>query len=155
MGVAAADACEQSGLSIARLSDRTFRKLRKIFPGFLNVGNPVDLWGAANFDYYEASLRTVLEDDGVDIVIAILHLVPGILGGKNELETDRLGIIPELSKQFKDKTVVVEIAGDKDYYEAAKKYLEERSIPVFMPVEPGIEAVAYAYRCRQYMVRPE
>jgi acyl-CoA synthetase (NDP forming) len=155
MGVAAADACELSGLNVARLSDRTYGKLKGIFPGFLKPGNPVDLWGAANFDYYEASLRTVLEDDGVDIVIAILHLVPGIIGGKNELETDRLGIIPELSKQFKDKTVIVEIAGDKGYFEAAKKYLEERSIPVFMPVEPGIEAVAYAYRCRQYMVRPE
>ncbi len=155
MGVAAADACELSGLQIARLSDRTYGKLKKIFPGFLKAGNPVDLWGAANLDYYETSLRAVLEDEGVDIVIAILHLVPGIFGGKNELDTDRLGIIPELSKQFKNKTVVVEIAGDKDYYETAKKYLEERSVPVFLPVEPGIEAVACAYRCRQYMVRPE
>ena len=155
MGVAAADACELSGLKIARLSDRTYGKLKKVFPSFLKAGNPVDLWGAANFDYYEISLRAVLEDEGVDIVIAILHLVPGIFGGKNELDTDRLGIIPELSKQFKHKTVVVEIAGDKAYFEAVKEYLEERSVPVFMPVEPGIEAVAYAYRCRQYMARPD
>ena len=154
MGVAAADACELSGLNVARLSDRTYGKLKAIFPGFLKPGNPIDLWGAANFDYYETVLRSVLEDDGVDIVIAILHLVPGILGGKHELDTDRLGIIPGLSKQFPNKTVVVEIAGDKDYYEAAKKYLEERSVPVFMPVEPGIQTVAYAYRCRQYMDRP-
>jgi acyl-CoA synthetase (NDP forming) len=128
--------------------------LKRIFPGFLKPGNPIDLWGAANFDYYETSLRAVLEDEGVDIVIAILHLVPGILGGKHELDTARLGIIPELSKQFPKKPIVVEIAGDKDYYEAAKKYLEERSMPVFMPVEPGIEAVAYAYRCLRYMDRP-
>ncbi|RPJ63590.1 MAG: hypothetical protein EHM12_01915 [Dehalococcoidia bacterium] len=155
MGVAAADACERSGLKVAQLSDRTYELLNKVFPSFLKAGNPIDMWGAPNFEVYETCLRRVLEDDGVDIVISILHLIKGTARGKGMLKVEDLGAIPELLKEFPDKMLIAEIAGEKDFYEEAKKYLEERSVPVFLPVEPGIEAAAYAYRCRQYMSRPD
>ncbi len=157
MGIIAADACERLGLKVAELSKSSYIRLAEIFPSYINVGNPVDIWGAAAahgiYEAYKTGLRVALEDEGVDIVLSIMNLSPETVMGKRELDVDKLVFIPELSRQYPDKAVIVVISGDKSYYEAAKKYLEERSVPVFLPVEPGVEAVAYAYYCRRYLNR--
>lgn len=155
MGIVAADACERLGLRIAELSPEAFDKLSAIFPDYVNVGNPIDIWGAALvhgvYQAYRTGMQAALEDDGIDVVYPILTLSPRSVFSTEEFDPEGLSFIPELSRQYPHKVVMVGISGDKAYYEVAKKYLEERSIPVYLPVEPALEALAYVSRCRQYM----
>ena len=155
MGIVAADASAGLGLKMATLSAASYQSLSEIFPSYLNVGNPVDIWGAAITigvsEAYGTGLRVVLEDEGVDAVLCIMNLAPETALGKHEIDVNKLDFIPELVKEHPGKLVMVAISGDKAYYEAAKKYLEERSVPVFLPVEPGLEALANLIKCRQYL----
>ncbi|MCL6610840.1 MAG: acetate--CoA ligase family protein [Peptococcaceae bacterium] len=82
-GIALLDAMEQCGLVPARLSPLTMEMIKEIFPGWLEVSNPIDLWPSVmKYGYervYLPVLRRVLEDPGVDMVacISVAHSVPG------------------------------------------------------------------------------
>lgn len=70
-GILATDACVAQGLALPSLAERTRARLRKILPPEASLGNPVDLIASATPERYEASLRFVLGDPGIDAVIAI------------------------------------------------------------------------------------
>ncbi|MFO7535214.1 MAG: acetate--CoA ligase family protein [Kiritimatiellia bacterium] len=71
-GIMAADAIEREGLSFAKLTDETMKKLASRLPPAANVTNPVDVLGDALADRYEFAIDTVLDDPGVDIVLVLL-----------------------------------------------------------------------------------
>ncbi|RSD11655.1 bifunctional acetate--CoA ligase family protein/GNAT family N-acetyltransferase [Amycolatopsis eburnea] len=69
-GVLAADACEREGLVMAELSQDTRDRLAKLLPAEAAVHNPVDTTAAVRAEVFADALRAVLDDDGVDAVIA-------------------------------------------------------------------------------------
>jgi acetyltransferase len=71
-GIMAADAVEREGLTFAKLSAETERKLAGRLPAAANVHNPVDVLGDALADRYEFALDTVLDDPNVDTVVVLL-----------------------------------------------------------------------------------
>ncbi len=71
-GIMAADAIEQRGLTFAKLSEETTKKLAEKLPPAANVYNPVDVLGDALADRYEFALDVVLDDPNVDSVIVLL-----------------------------------------------------------------------------------
>ncbi len=71
-GIMAADAVEREGLTFAKLTDETMKKLAARLPPAANTNNPVDVLGDALADRYEFALDTVLDDPGVDIVLVLL-----------------------------------------------------------------------------------
>jgi acetyl coenzyme A synthetase (ADP forming)-like protein len=70
-GILAADACEGSGLELARLSDATRAELRSFLPSSASVGNPVDMLASAPATDYARTLAAVLGDESVDSVLTI------------------------------------------------------------------------------------
>ena len=71
MGVAIADACIDYGLEVARLSESTLRRLKKIVPqAGTCVDNPVDIGMASSFDIKVSAkaIEALAEDDQVDII---------------------------------------------------------------------------------------
>ena len=70
-GILATDACVAQGLELPALSERTRARLRAILPPEASLGNPVDLIASATPERFEAALRFVLADPGIDAVIAI------------------------------------------------------------------------------------
>ena len=52
-----------------------------------------------------------------------------------------------------DKPILIGISGDKESYEAAKTFLENRSVPVYLPVEGACEALSTMYRCSRFISR--
>ena len=46
LGIVALDGCQQSGLELGELSANTEKLLDAIFPSWLNISNPVDIWPA-------------------------------------------------------------------------------------------------------------
>lgn len=81
-GIALLDAMERSGLVPATLSPETAAKIKKIFPGWLDVSNPVDIWPSAMaYGYREVCplvLDSVLNDPGVDMMVcvSVTHSMP-------------------------------------------------------------------------------
>jgi acyl-CoA synthetase (NDP forming) len=74
LGILLTDACEENGLTIPKLSPKTFSKIEKIIPGLVKPNNPVDLVADAGFYRYWASTRALLEDENIDgIIVASVH----------------------------------------------------------------------------------
>ena len=71
IGVAIADACTEYGLSVARLSESTMKKLKKVVPSVGTcVDNPVDIGMASSFDIKVSgrAIEALAEDDSVDVI---------------------------------------------------------------------------------------
>ena len=71
-GILAADALEAYGLELARLSRETTAALDAIVPAYGSTGNPVDVTATVMGDpaLFERALDVLVDDDGVDAVIA-------------------------------------------------------------------------------------
>ena len=70
----AAVALEAAGLTLASLSDATKDELRDLFPPWITLENPVDIWipVSRNFDAaFPRILDSMLRDEGVDAVLCI------------------------------------------------------------------------------------
>ena len=90
-GIVSADFMESMNLELARLADSTKERLKEVFPDWMPVNNPVDLWPAVEQNggqkTYQAALEAVCADEGVDAVL--LHAFSG--GFALTLEMESLG----------------------------------------------------------------
>jgi acetyltransferase len=71
-GIMAADAIEGEGLTFAKMSEDTTKKLAESLPPAANIHNPIDVLGDALADRYEFALDVVLDDPNVDSAIVLL-----------------------------------------------------------------------------------
>ncbi len=71
LGVLAADALGEAGGRLAKLSEASTEAIAGILTGVWKGENPVDVQGDASGGRYEAVLRVMLEDPGVDAVLVI------------------------------------------------------------------------------------
>ena len=70
-GVLAADACGDSGLTVAVLGARTQRRLSRLLPAGATVSGPVDTTAAVTVESFRACLEAVAADDSVDALLAL------------------------------------------------------------------------------------
>ncbi|MCF8110414.1 MAG: acetate--CoA ligase family protein [Desulfobacteraceae bacterium] len=79
-GILACDALEKSGVTVAELSKQTRRAVAEIFPSWMPVSNPVDLFPAVSVKgrkiAFKGGVDAVVRDPGVDVVV--IHFVAGI-----------------------------------------------------------------------------
>jgi acyl-CoA synthetase (NDP forming) len=151
LGVVVADACESAGLRIARHSEASLKKLREISASWVTVSNPVDISAIAPIlgpvEAYRRVIEILFEDEGVDVIVPILLASP-----RTPAEAYRF--LPELSAKYPHKPVYVSFTGDRPAYAQARDYLEERSVPVFAPVEDIFEILPILCRCREFISSP-
>jgi acyl-CoA synthetase (NDP forming) len=72
--VLAVDALEARGLTLAKLSPATQAAIGSLFPSWMEVGNPLDVWIAVSKSFhstYPRLFELLLQDEGVDSVICI------------------------------------------------------------------------------------
>lgn len=70
-GILATDACATAGLTVPELSPATQKALRGVIDPNGAAANPVDLIATADAAQYEAALRILLADEGIDAVLVI------------------------------------------------------------------------------------
>jgi acetyl coenzyme A synthetase (ADP forming)-like protein len=74
LGILLTDACEANGLTVPKLSKKTYKKIDRILPDLVKPNNPIDLVADAGFYRYEAATRALLEDPNIDgIIVASVH----------------------------------------------------------------------------------
>jgi acetyl coenzyme A synthetase (ADP forming)-like protein len=68
-GILLADACEENGLIVPPLTQKTYKKIDAVLPPLIHPSNPVDIVGDAGFYRYEMCSRALLEDSTINGLI--------------------------------------------------------------------------------------
>ena len=144
LAVSAAEACGNTGLKIARLSNETLSALAEFVPETgTNIHNPVDVGLSAfmEMELYTRSARLLLADPGVDgIVVVGIGMTP-------EANRKFADSIIQVQHEYNKPLIIVNIPGfDPDIAENFCK----AGIPSFDSVERAIRTYA---RVRQYALR--
>jgi acetyl coenzyme A synthetase (ADP forming)-like protein len=145
-GIIIADALESQQLKVAEFTEETRERLRKSLPEEASVNNPVDMIASADADSYRDVLETVLEDPGVDAVIA--SFVPP------------LGVhAPDVARAITDQAADREqpafavLMGRKGLKES-RALLNAASVPAFIFPESAVRALVGMSRYRRWLERP-
>ena len=141
-GLTIREFCEQEGLELARVDERTIDKLRSVFPPWEIPPNPWDLGLTVQFndptDVYRILIESVIEDPNVDALAMQLHPT-AFLFPKELLEVFCKGIEAQ-------KPVVLWIAGIESGRHETLEWLEEKRVLAFSSPEKAIRALSTLYR---------
>jgi acetyltransferase len=138
-GIVATDFIEEQGLTMTSLSASTRGSLAKLFPKWMPVANPVDLWPAmerqigSDVDVPSLSLESLLGDPEVDAVF--LHLF---------ISNSRSRVNPsELAARIRTagKPLVAWIIGRRADVYAFQKAALAHGIPVFTEISRAAECL--------------
>jgi len=80
-GIMAADACDDHGLRLAEFSPETRARLQEMFPSWMTVSNPLDVWPAAIGKEYDPVFATCLDIVAADPNVDALVCIGGSMGG--------------------------------------------------------------------------
>jgi len=145
-GIMATDAIGNEGLSITTLSEKTRKRLRKILAEESSVRNPVDMIASATPEQYQEALAIILDDPGVDSVIAIF--VPPIMVEPKEV-VERI----TRSSAGHSKPVFTVVMAEDQHYEAIPQLIPDAP-PLYRFPEPAVRALAHMDRYRLWCERP-
>ncbi|MBN2216546.1 MAG: acetate--CoA ligase family protein [Pirellulales bacterium] len=137
-GIMATDAAVRHGLKLAELSEATKASLKGCLPTTASLRNPIDVIGDARSDRYKATVRTVLDDENVDMGVVILT-PQSVTDIKETAE-----VVPETVAGLQ-KPVVCSFMGAKDVAPAAE-ILREKRIPNYPFPEDAVRSLAAASR---------
>ena len=152
--VTAVDACARNGLRIAELSPATKAKIKTVYPDWWRVRSPVDVWTAVEASGFEAAYttvtRAVLEDDGVDAVVAIMGANDWVPG------KDVPALFTDIKKDFPHKPIMaVSPLGDRRIYLRMRQGFQDIGIPSYTSDEDAIVSLAALYRYQQYLLHAD
>jgi len=86
-GILACDALDKHGLKVAQLSERTKKEIGEVFPDWMPVANPIDLFPAIGVhgrdETFRRTISSILEDPNVDVLL--IHYVAGLDSGLKEM----------------------------------------------------------------------
>ncbi len=139
-GIVASDFIEEYDLSLAKFTNATKDALGKLFPSWMPVNNPVDIWPAIEaslgkgIDVYREALRALLADKGVDAV-----LICGFAG--NASVSFNMADITEKSRQS-GKPIFIWLFGLRDAAFAAQTQAREHGVMIFQELQRASECLA-------------
>ncbi|MBE9581946.1 MAG: acetate--CoA ligase family protein, partial [Proteobacteria bacterium] len=146
-GILAADASDRSSLHLSPIRKKTADRLREFLPPTASVYNPIDIIGDASHERYEKTLEVVLDDDSIHAVLMLLTPTAAV---------DPAAVAQAIAKLAKDaeKPIVTSFMGEKKV-RAARKILQDHSIPSYDYPEDAIAALDAMLSYRLWRERPE
>ncbi|MCG7844987.1 MAG: acetate--CoA ligase family protein [Methanomassiliicoccales archaeon] len=147
LGVMAADACADNGLTLASFEPATVERLKQKLPMAASLYNPIDVVGDADSERYDHAIRTVMDDPNVACVIALLA------------PTDLVDIstVARTLATFagsSPKPIVTSFVGGKEMI-APVEMLKAAGIPNYPSPDRGIRALAAMVEHQHNRDRPE
>ncbi|MEJ2202688.1 MAG: bifunctional acetate--CoA ligase family protein/GNAT family N-acetyltransferase [Gemmatimonadota bacterium] len=133
LGVLAADALAEREGRLAELSDRTVEALAEVLPTTWSGGNPVDIIGDAPGARYEAVLRVILDDPGVDAVL-VINCPTAVISRE-----DAARAVANVTAALRGKTLLTSWVGAATTGEALRIF-SEAGIPSYDTPEQAIRA---------------
>jgi len=137
LGVLAADACGDYGLTMASFTAETVATLKSYLPEEANFYNPVDVIGDANTDRYQFAIQTVKKDPNVSSIVVLL--APTDLVDIRSVA----GLIAGYSGKV-DLPIVGAFVGGQDMAEGVA-LLRKAGVPNFDSPDRAVRALASMY----------
>src|ERR671915_502184 len=141
----AAEALSEKGMVLAKLTDETVQKLKKIVPNASALSNPVDAGGGTDprAEYYGLCGRAILEDPNVDALLMV-----GYFGGytmrygESVAETENRWCVEvaEMMKQYR-KPIVVQTHYAR-FGTKALDILRKAGVPFYREIETAVQCLA-------------
>lgn len=135
--IGAIDHFERLGLSLAKVTEKTRKKMVEHFPPTYVVGkgNPADVTGGANADDYRFTIQSFMDDPNVDIIM------PWFVFQDDPLEETIVDYLTEFSKKGKKPILVGGNGGP--YTQKISQRIEKNQVPVYDDIRTWV-AVASA-----------
>ncbi|HXV51202.1 MAG TPA: 3-hydroxypropionate--CoA ligase [Nitrosopumilaceae archaeon] len=123
--IGAIDHFERLGLSLAKVTEETRKKMVEHFPPTYVVGkgNPADVTGGANADDYRFTIQSFMDDPNVDIIM------PWFVFQDDPLEETIIDYLAEFSNQKKKPILVGGNGGP--YTQKISALIEQKGVPVY------------------------
>jgi acetyl coenzyme A synthetase (ADP forming)-like protein len=135
--VLAADFAIKNGLELAKMSEKSLNKVRKVVPKHAELGGVIDLTGDATTKMYKTAIDAALKDKNVDMLLLIVLFPPPLLEKEVVYE-----IIKAHKKQIKPMIVV---SASGHYTEKQKAIMEKEFVPTFTFPRSASEALKALY----------
>ena len=146
-GIMATDAIVSNGMRLAEISDATKAHLRTFLPAAASVKNPVDMIASAPLEHYRQTVKAVLADENVDMLIVIY--LP-FLGLK---DTDVAKALSEIKEKHPEKPIVGVFMTTAEFFSSLADL--NLQIPFYMYAEEAVDALLRLNRQRLWLERPE
>ncbi|MGE5618872.1 MAG: acetate--CoA ligase family protein [Sphingomonadaceae bacterium] len=130
--VQAMDLMEGTLLSMPALADETVAALKKVYPPFYLVQNPVDVTGSATAADYEVGIQALLDDPNVDIVM------PWFVFQDTALEESIVEVLGRASEQRKKPILCGSMGGP--FTESISRAIQDRGVPMYHSVREWVAA---------------
>jgi acetyltransferase len=148
-GIVSADFIEQHGLSVAELAGPTVDALKQIYPDWMPVSNPIDLWPAVERHgrkkAYKAAFQAVFADSNVDAV-----LFHSFVGGPAS-RMDISGLV-EMARQS-GKPLFGWLMGKRSEAHQFQMEARELNLPVFGELYRAVECMAAVLLKKSTLIR--
>ncbi|RQW01745.1 CoA-binding protein, partial [candidate division KSB1 bacterium] len=139
-GIVATDFIEQYKLCLADFETATTKSLEKLFPHWMPVKNPVDIWPAIEasmgkgLDVYQKSLDALLADKDVDAI-----LLCGFAGNSKVIID-----MAEICKKSRNsgKPIFIWLFGLRDAAFEAQTQAQKNDVLIFQELERAVECLA-------------
>jgi acetyltransferase len=141
-GILTCDLLEKEKLKVAQLSEKTRSALNKIFPAWMPVNNPVDLYPAIEINGYisifDQACDIVLDDPNVDVMV--LHYLAGV--------QDQIMDLAALKKKSDKvgKAVLFWLVGTEEMTRMFRHEAQIHGIPVYSEISRAVECMSAAAR---------
>ena len=145
-GIMATDAICEHGMQMAKITDETKEKLRSFLPSAASVKNPIDMIASAPIEHYKETLKTVIADENVDMIITIY--LP-FLGLK---DIDVAKALMEIKAEYPEKPVIGVFMTKSEFF--SKLSDMEVNMPFFMYAEEAADGLNRLNQQRLWMERP-
>ena len=140
-GILSADFLVGHGIDLADLSPDSRRRLERLFPSWMPVANPIDLWPAIEIvggaEAYRQAVEIVMDDPGVDVLL--LHAFAGAF--RFTLDLNRLAA---LSRE-KEKPIFFYLLGRRDEAMDFQRDAQRLGMPVYREISRTVEAIHAVY----------
>ena len=141
-GIVSADFIENMGLEVADLSSQTLETLKSVFPEWMPIANPVDLWPAVEKNGGEKTYRTAIEavcaDPGVDAIF--LHLFAGGFSLDFDLSPLAAGV------KASGKPMIAWLIGEREQTREMQSAIQKLGIPVFREIQRSVECLRALFK---------
>jgi acetyltransferase len=151
-GIVTTDHMEKYGLTLARLSSQTQKRLEELSPAWMPVKNPVDYYPAMEkhgpIFAYKHAMEALHDDPEVDGLI--VHLFAGFgIWSLNMKE-----ILPSIKKS--EKPILFWLIGPEKGREPTRLALEEEELPTFYEIQRMVKVMASLFEeSKRRVRRPE
>ncbi len=146
-GIMATDAVCEYGMQMAQITDATKETLRSFLPSAASVKNPIDMIASAPIEHYKETLKTVIADPNVDMIMVIY--LP-FLGLK---DIDVAKAVMEIKKEYPEKPVIGVFMTKSEFFTALSEL--DVNMPFFMYAEEAADGFNRLNQQRKWMERPE